>query len=182
MAATVLAVHAARSRPAAGFAKATLERVHLQVDHGVLGDHHAGSRALRQVHLVDVARYDLLRAGGVDVGPGHLGENVTTSGVDLLALGPGALLRLGGSSSSNVGGSTGGDPARAGGALLRVTGVRFPRHDDPATDPVGVLLDPDGVPVGRVGVFAVVLQAGDVAAGDPVVVEHPGDVAPLTPL
>lgn len=158
----VAAVHAAGRAPDHGFAKDARPAVALEPGSGVAGDRHAGRR-LREVHLVDLARYDLLRAGGADVGPGYLGENVTTTGVDLLALGAGALLRLGAT------------------ARLRVTGVRYPRHDDPATDPVGLTLDADGVPVGRVGVFAVVERAGEVRAGDPVVVEHPGDGA-LPPL
>lgn len=164
MPAAVVAVHAAGARPAAGFAKPTVGRVSLQVGVGVAGDLHAGARALRQVHLVDVARYGLLHAGGADVEPGYLGENVTTTGLDLLGLGQGALLRLGPD------------------ALVRLSGMRFPRHDDPATDPVGLRLDEDGVPVGRVGVFAVVVAAGAVAAGDPVSVEEDGDGSGLRPL
>ncbi len=124
------------------------------------GDRHAG-RALRQVHLVDEARYALLAAGGHgagrDLGPGYLGENVTTAGVDLLAPQP---------------------PARSsawpGRPPCALTGVRHPRHEDPATDPVGLCLDADGVPVGRVGVFAVVETGGEVRAGDRVACWAPG--------
>ncbi len=162
-AAVVLAVHAAADAPPVGFAKPAREVVRLEVAHGVTGDRHGG-RALRQVHLVDAARYSALQASGADVGPGHLGENVTTTGVDLLGLTRGALLRLGAT------------------ARVRLTGVRFPRHEDPATDRVGLSLDEDGVPVGRVGVFAVVEVGGEVRPGDPVLVEQPGDGEPLHPL
>lgn len=151
----VLEVHAAAERPAAGFAKPAVDVVALVVDHGVAGDVHA-ERALRQVHLVDAARYDLLRASGADLGPGDLGENVTTTGVDLLGLGTGARLRLGAD------------------AVVEVTGVRHPRHEDPTLDPDALHLDDDGVPVGRVGVFAVVLSGGEVRAGDPVTVLDAG--------
>lgn len=160
---TVLAVHAAEVAPASGFAKPERPVVVLAVAHGVAGDRHA-ERRQRQVHLVDSARYDLLRAGGADVEPGYLGENVTTSGLDLLALATGARLQLG------------------PGAVVRVTGLRFPRHEDPATDPVGLGLDGEGVPVGRVGVFAAVETAGQVRAGDAVVVLTTGDDGPLHPL
>ena len=159
----VLAVHAADVAPASGFAKPARSVVRLEATLGVEGDRH-GDRPLRQVHLVDAARYGLLRGGGHDVGPGYLGENVTTSGVDLLSLKTGAVLRLGAA------------------ARVRVTGLRHPRHEDPATDPVGLSLDADGVPVGRVGVFAVVETPGEVRAGDPVVVEDAGDGGPLRPL
>lgn len=161
--ASVLAVHAAATAPAAGFAKPTREVVRLEPAHGVEGDRHGG-RPLRQVHLVDAARYDALRASGAAVAPGYLGENVTTTGIDLLALSCGAVLRLG------------------PGVRVRLTGSRHPRHEDPATDPVGLSLDGDGVPVGRVGVFAVVLAPGEVRAGDAVVLEDPGDGSPLPPL
>lgn len=159
---TVLEVHAAAERPAAGFAKPAVEVVDLVVDHGVAGDVHA-ERALRQVHLVDASRYDLLRASGADLGPGDLGENVTTTGVDLLGLGTGARLRLGER------------------AVVAVTGIRHPRHEDPTLDPEALHLDGDGVPVGRVGVFAVVLEAGQVRAGDAVAVLEVGSGA-LRPL
>ncbi|MFC5380827.1 MOSC domain-containing protein [Aquipuribacter nitratireducens] len=158
----VLAVHAAAEAPASGFAKQSRDELLLVADHGAADDRHAG-RDLREVHLVDVARYRLLRAAGHDVGPGYLGENVTTDGVDLLALPAGTVLAVGGR------------------ARLRLTGMRFPRHEDPATDRVGVDLDPAGVPVGRVGVFAVVLAGGRVRAGDAVRVLHVGD-DPLHPL
>ena len=159
----VLAVHAADAAPATGFAKPTRPVVRLEVARGVEGDRHSG-RPLRQVHLVDASRYGLLQSGGWDVGPGYLGENVTTTGVDLLRLTTGAVLRLGAT------------------AAVRVTGVRHPRHEDPATDPVGLSLDEAGVPAGRVGVFAVVETGGEVRAGDAVVVEELGDRSPLRPL
>lgn len=169
--ARVVAVHLAAARPVTGFAKSRVDRVVLRAGHGVVGDRHAGSGhageadgSLRQVHLVDVARYELLRAGGADVGPGHLGENVTTAGVDLLALGAGAVLRLGRR------------------ATLRLTGVRWPRHEQPGSNHAGLHLDADGVPVGRVGVFAAVVTGGDVRAGDAVEVLARGDGTPLPPL
>lgn len=157
--ATVLSVRRAGERPARGFAKPAVDRLDLRPAHGAAGDRHAGTRRLREVHLVDVARYGLLRAGGADVADGYLGENVTTHGLDLLALAAGARLRLGAT------------------AVLRVTGIRYPRHEDPATDPVGLSLDDDGVPVGRVGVFAVVEVGGTVEAGDPVVLLAAGSGA-----
>lgn len=148
----VLAVRSLATRADRGFAKPAVAALDLRASHGAVGDLHAGTRRLREVHLVDVARYEALAAGGADVTPGYLGENVTTRGLDLLALPLGSRLRLGPD------------------AVLVVTGLRSPRHEDPATDPVGLVLDPDGVPVGRVGVFAVVEVGGVVRAGDEVVV------------
>ena len=41
---------------------------------------------LRQVHLVHRELFDELRDKGFAIAPGDIGENVTTSGIDLLAL------------------------------------------------------------------------------------------------
>src|SRR5436309_8942059 len=76
---------------------------------GVEGDAHAGvtvqhrSRVardpsqpnLRQVHLIHRELLDEVDADGFTVPPGAMGENVTTSGVDLLNLPVGTRLRLG---------------------------------------------------------------------------------------
>ena len=50
---------------------------------------------LRQVHLVQEELLDELRVGGFGVRPGAIGQNVTTRGIDLLALPRGVQLRLG---------------------------------------------------------------------------------------
>src|SRR3954464_6228391 len=50
---------------------------------------------LRQVHLIHAELHDELRAQGFDVAPGAMGENVTTRGIDLLALPTGTRLLLG---------------------------------------------------------------------------------------
>ena len=76
---------------------------------GVEGDAHQGATVkhrsrvtrdptqpnLRQVHLIHAELHDELRAAGFEVGAGDMGENVTTRGVDLLALPVGTRLRLG---------------------------------------------------------------------------------------
>src|SRR5688572_5564408 len=76
---------------------------------GVEGDAHAGTTVkhrsrvakdptqpnLRQVHLIHAELHAELAGKGLEVAPGQMGENVTTSGVDLLRLPTGARLRLG---------------------------------------------------------------------------------------
>src|SRR5438067_12850335 len=76
---------------------------------GVEGDAHLGvtvkhrSRVardptqpnLRQVHLIHAELHDELRRAGFVVVPGAMGENVTTRGLDLLALPTGTRLTLG---------------------------------------------------------------------------------------
>ena len=63
---------------------------------------------LRQVHLMHAELFDELRAKGFIVQPGDLGENITTSGIDLLALPAGTRLHLGAT------------------AVVEVTGLRNP--------------------------------------------------------
>src|SRR5690349_23033369 len=91
------------------FTKPTHASITLLAGLGVEGDVHQGvtvqhrSRVaadptqpnLRQVHLMHAELFDELREQGLDIHPGQLGENITTSGVDLLALGRGTRLRLG---------------------------------------------------------------------------------------
>jgi MOSC domain-containing protein YiiM len=52
------------------------------------------------VHLVHAELHDELREAGFTVAPGQMGENVTTSGIDLLGLATGTRLHLGVSPSS----------------------------------------------------------------------------------
>ena len=63
---------------------------------------------LRQVHLLPAELLGAFLERGFSVGPGQLGKNVPTRGVDLLALPRGSLLRLGAD------------------ALVEVTGLRNP--------------------------------------------------------
>jgi hypothetical protein len=47
------------------------------------------------VHLLPAELFDEIREQGYEVGPGQLGENVTTQGIDLLRLPAGTILRFG---------------------------------------------------------------------------------------
>jgi MOSC domain-containing protein YiiM len=156
------------------FSKETVPSITLVADFGVEGDAHAGATVkhrsrvrrepeqpnLRQVHLVHA---ELLSE--LDVEPGALGENVTTSGVDLLNLSAGTRLHLGPD------------------AVVEVTGLRNPcRQIDHFR--AGLLArvlvqQPDGSYQRRVGVMSVVLAGGEVRAGDAVVVEAPAVHVPL---
>ncbi len=92
-----------------GFSKQTRPLVHLVEGLGVEGDAHLGrtvqhlSRVrraphepnLRQVHLIQAELFEEVHPAGHRVLPGQLGENVTTTGLDLLALPVGTVLLLG---------------------------------------------------------------------------------------
>ncbi|HEY1595543.1 MAG TPA: MOSC domain-containing protein [Thermoleophilaceae bacterium] len=147
---------------------------------GVDGDAHMGETVqhrsrvrrdptqpnLRQVHLIQSELHDELRAAGFDVDAGQMGENVTTSGIDLLALPTGTRLQIGDA------------------ALLEVTGLRNPCNQlnglqDGLMD---ATLDRDagGELVRKAGVMAVVLSGGSIRPGDPILAELPAE--PHTPL
>lgn len=155
------------------FSKPVAERIVLVEGLGVEGDAHAGktikhrSRVrqdpsqpnLRQVHLIHSELHDELRAQGFEVAPGQMGENVTTTGVDLLALPEGARLHLGEN------------------AVVEVKGLRNPcRQLDGIKK--GLMLatigrDDDGNPVFKTGVMGVVVAGGEIRPGDPIRVELP---------
>lgn len=155
------------------FGKANAGSIRLLAGLGVEGDAHMGATVkhrsrvardptqpnLRQVHLIHAELHDALRAAGFDVGAGEMGENVTTRGVDLLALPAGARLRLGEE------------------AVVEVTGLRNPCAQIDRFQP-GLLAavlgrDAEGRLVRKAGVMAVVVAGGEVRAGDAVRVELP---------
>ncbi len=165
---TVVGVHRSAGHT---FSKTTEPSVLLVAGQGIDGDVHAGATVkhrsrdgvspnLRQVHLMTA---ELLAE--LDVPPGELGENVTTAGVDLLALPRGTRLRLG--------------PE----AVVEVTGLRNPcKQIDryrPGLLKKVLLRDSSGAVVRRAGVMSVVVTGGPVRAGDAIVVELPEQREPL---
>ena len=155
------------------FSKTTAPVIELVAGLGVAGDAHAGitvqhrSRVaadpnqpnLRQVHLLHAELHAELRARGFRVGPGDLGENITTHGIDLLGLPRGTRLQLG--------------PQ----AVVEVTGLRNPCAQLNAFQP-GLLQavlshDEQGNPVRKAGIMGVVLTGGKVRPGDEIRAELP---------
>ena len=165
------------------FSKPNALSIHLLAGLGVEGDAHAGvtvkhrSRVrrdpsqpnLRQVHLVHSELFDELRDKGFRVTPGDIGENVTTLGIDLLALPTGTRLRLGDA------------------ATVEITGLRNPcvQLDTFQKGLMAATLDKDsdGNLIRKAGVMGVVLVGGEIRPGDAIAVELPaGDHRPLQPV
>ena len=108
--------------PTHSLSKPNTDSICLVAALGVEGDAHQGATVkhrsrvakdpttpnLRQVHLIHAELFDELRGRGFAVSPGLMGENVTTSGIDLLALPTGTRLHLGGE------------------AIVEITGLRNP--------------------------------------------------------
>src|SRR5919199_1704980 len=102
-------IAAVSSNSTYSFTKPNRESITLLAGLGVEGDVHAGvtvkhrSRVaqdptqpnLRQVHLIHEELFAEVGEAGFQVAPGELGENITTRGIDLLALPVGAVLRIG---------------------------------------------------------------------------------------
>ena len=162
------------------FSKTNRESVTLVAGLGVEGDAHAGvtvkhrSRVarnpaqpnLRQVHLIQSELFAEVAEAGFAVAPGQLGENVTTSAIDLLGLPVGTLLHLGDD------------------AVVELTGLRNPCAQIDAFRP-GLLKqvvgrDETGAVVRRAGVMSVVTVGGVVRPGDVISVTLPA--APHRPL
>lgn len=154
------------------FSKASIEEITLIAGLGVEGDAHFGARVqhrhrvaqdpdqpnLRQVHLIHSELFDDVAAAGFTVGPGELGENITTVGIDLLGLPTGTTLRLGDE------------------ALVALTGLRNPcgQINGFQDGLLGELIERvDGRTVRRGGVMAVVVQGGLVRPGDTIQVSLP---------
>lgn len=176
----VLAVHRSGSH---SFSKFAEDAISLVAGLGVEGDAHAGSTVrhrsrvrrdsgqpnLRQVHLLHAELFDELMAAGFAVWPGELGENVTTRGLDLLALPTGTRLRLGDQ------------------AVVELTGLRNPcsQIDRFQAGLMAAVLDRDaqGALVRKAGVMAVVVEGGDVRPGDAITTLLPtGRCRPLEPV
>ena len=77
-----------------GERKKPVASVELRVDHGIVGDAHAGDWH-RQVSLLAPESIDTMRALGLDVTTGDFAENLTTSGIDLVSLPIGSRLQIG---------------------------------------------------------------------------------------
>jgi MOSC domain-containing protein YiiM len=155
------------------FSKTPAATIRLVTGLGVVGDAHMGETVkhrsrvrkdpsqpnLRQVHLIHAELFAELHVKGFSVRPGDLGENVTTTGIDLLALPTGTRLRLGAT------------------AMVEVTGLRNPCVQMDRFQPglMAATLDRDagGNLIRKAGIMSIVVADGDVWPGDSVAVEFP---------
>jgi MOSC domain-containing protein YiiM len=158
------------SRKGHGVGKKPQLSIRLIAGQGVEGDAHCGekvkhrSRArfnpdlpnLRQVHLIHAELLDELASKGFEIASGELGENILTSGIDLLGLSEGTVLAI-------------------GDASIKITGLRNPciqleRHKVGLMEAV---LDrgPEGNLIRKCGVMGVVIGGGDVRLGDAIEIE-----------
>lgn len=77
-----------------GVIKIPVDEGTFKVDHGIVGDAHAGNWH-RQVSLLSRESADKVRAAGLEIADGRFAENLTTEGVELFTLPIGAKLKIG---------------------------------------------------------------------------------------
>ncbi len=156
-----------------GTKKTNCDVVRLIAGEGVEGDAHCGTTVkhrsrwrrdptqpnIRQVHLLHAELHEDLAAKGFQMTAGLMGENITTRGVDLLALPKGAIVRLGAD------------------AVVEITGLRNPCYqlDQLQEGLMAACLEKtaDGELIRKAGVMSIVVTGGDVRAGDPIRIELP---------
>ena len=125
-----------------GTFKHPVEQVQLKIDHGMVGDAHAGNWH-RQVSLLAQESIDKMKAMGVDdLTPGKFAENITTEGIELFTLPIGTQLEI-------------------GKTLLQVTQIGKECHQHcQVYHQVGMCIMPTE------GIFAKVIQEGAIKMGD----------------
>ena len=166
-------VAAVSRSPTHSLSKPNADSIRLVAGLGVDGDAHQGATVkhrsrvaknpatpnLRQVHLIHTELFEELRTRGFTVSPGLMGENVTTTGIDLLALPTGTRLHLGGE------------------AVVEVTGLRNPcrQLDSLQSGLMAATLDRDvdGNLIRKAGIMAIAVFGGVVRQGDPIRIELP---------
>ena len=155
------------------FSKPVRPAIRLLAGLGVEHDAHAGETVrhryrvkqdstqpnLCQVHLIHEELFAELRLAGFIIGPGDLGENVVSRGLDLLSLPVETQLRIGSD------------------AVVQLTGLRTPcvqlDRFQPGLMRAMKAVDKDGRQRPRCGVMGIVIASGNVIAGDAIDVRMP---------
>ncbi len=119
-------------------------------DFGFEGDAHAGPGE-KQISLLAIESIEKMRRLGLEVSPGDFAENLTTSGLNLLALPVGTILEVGGE------------------AVLEIT-----RHGKTCHTKCAIFRQVGHCVMPEEGVFARVVKGGKIKAGDKVNVRTTG--------
>ena len=128
-----------------GTQKHAVPEIQLKIDHGIVGDAHAGNWH-RQVSLLAQESVEKMKAVFPDIPVGAFAENILTEGLTLFTLPVGTRLRV-------------------GEVLLEVTQIGKECHAHCAIrQQVGDCVMP------REGIFTIVLEEGTIRAGDTITV------------
>ena len=157
--------------------------IRLIAGQGVEGDAHCGEKVkhrsrvrvnpdqpnLRQVHLIHAELLDELAIKGFAIAPGELGENILTTGIDLLGLSTGAILAIGRD------------------ARIQITGLRNPcnqlnQHRLGLMEAV-LVRDAEGNLIRKCGVMGIALKSGEILPGDTIQITRTAtSTRPLLPV
>jgi len=175
--ATVIAVASGSGH---NFSKTIQPEITLITGLGVQGDAHMGKTVkhrsrvrkdptqpnLRQVHLIHSELFDEVKAQGLMVAPGQMGENITTQGIELLGLPTGTRLHIGAE------------------AVIEITGLRNPCAQidkfQKGLLKACLVKDDNGTLIRKAGIMSIVLSGGQVREGDSIKIVQP--VGPYTAL
>ena len=125
-----------------GTRKRNVGEARLRADWGIEGDAHAANWH-RQVSLLAMESINKMRQKGLNVGPGSFAENLTTQGIDLLALPIGSRVRVGSE-----------------------TELEITQHGKLCHERCAVYYAAGDCVMPREGIFAKVLRGGRVKVGD----------------
>lgn len=132
-----------------GTIKHEVPSISVKIDHGIIGDAHAGNWH-RQVSLLGTESVEKLRSKFPDIPVGAFAENILTEGITLYELPVGTQLQI-------------------GETILEVTQIGKECHAHCAIrKQVGDCVMP------REGIFAVVLKEGTIQAGDQIQIVSQG--------
>jgi MOSC domain-containing protein YiiM len=155
------------------FGKQVQNNIRLLAGLGVEGDTHLGATVqhrsrvasdpsqpnLRQVHLIHSELHDELNASGFSVWAGQMGENITTRGINLLALPVGTILSIGSE------------------AVIEITGLRnlcFQLDDfQPGLMAAIIARDSRGRIIRKSGIMGIIPAGGEIRPGDKIDVDLP---------
>lgn len=154
------------------FSKDNINKIKLVEGFGVEGDAHFGSTVkhrsrvaqnpnqpnLRQVHFIQSELFDELKDRFV-IKPGQLGENITTSGLNLLELPTDTIMYVGEE------------------AIIKITGLRNPcpqiDHFKQGLLQAVLNKDSEGNLIRKAGIMGIVLKGGEVKPEDLIRIELP---------
>ena len=131
-----------------GMRKTNVDEVLIKEEHGIEGDAHAGDWH-RQVSLLAQESIEKMQKLGLDVKAGDFAENLTTEGIDLVALPVGTQLRVG----SDV--------------LFEVTQIGKVCHERCA-----IYYQAGDCVMPKEGIFVRVRKGGRIIPGDEIIVVH----------
>ena len=132
--------------PKTGMRKKNVNEGILIEDLGIQDDAHANSETHRQVSFLAMESIKKMQDMGLDVHEGDFAENITTSGIDLLALPIGSKITIGDKT------------------LLEIS-----QHGKVCHKPCAIYHQAGTCVMPKEGIFAKVIKGGEIKAGDPII-------------